>query len=93
MARHVPSQAGNETREDFETRFVSFTFINPKSLVSPYTKPGILGECPKDTTRTSSKGTDISVFGADFPRRWACGPTDAVCMLHMVRPLIASYLP
>jgi hypothetical protein len=28
MARHVPSQAGNETSEDFETLFVSFTFIN-----------------------------------------------------------------
>ena len=28
MARHVPSQAGNETREDFETLFVSFTLIN-----------------------------------------------------------------
>ena len=28
MARHVPSQAGNETSEVFETLFVSFTFIN-----------------------------------------------------------------
>ena len=28
IARHVPSQAGDETSEDFETLFVSFTFIN-----------------------------------------------------------------
>jgi hypothetical protein len=28
MACHVPSQAGNETSEDFETLFVSFTLIN-----------------------------------------------------------------
>ena len=28
MARHVPSQAGNETSEDFETLFMSFTLIN-----------------------------------------------------------------
>ena len=28
MARHVPSQAGNETSEDFETLFVSFPLIN-----------------------------------------------------------------
>ena len=31
MARHVPSQAGNETSEDFETLFVSFTLINSRS--------------------------------------------------------------
>ena len=30
MARHVPSQAGNETSEDVETLFVSFTFINSR---------------------------------------------------------------
>ena len=34
MARHVPSQAGNETSEDFETLFVSFTFINSHSIRS-----------------------------------------------------------
>jgi hypothetical protein len=28
MARHVPSSAGNETSEDFETLFVSFPLIN-----------------------------------------------------------------
>ena len=28
MARHVPSQAGNETSEAFETLFVSFPCIN-----------------------------------------------------------------
>ena len=28
MARHVPSQAGNETSEDFETLFGSFPCIN-----------------------------------------------------------------
>ena len=32
MARHVPSQAGNETSEDVETLFVSFPCIN--SLLS-----------------------------------------------------------
>ena len=39
-ARHVPSQAGNETKagsEDFETIFVSFTLINSpiSSLAAP----------------------------------------------------------
>ena len=28
MARHVPSQAGNETSEDYETHFVRLLFIN-----------------------------------------------------------------
>jgi hypothetical protein len=28
MARHVPTQAGNETSEDYETHFVRLLFIN-----------------------------------------------------------------
>jgi hypothetical protein len=28
MARHVPSQAGNETREDYETHFVRLLYLS-----------------------------------------------------------------
>ena len=43
MARHVPSQAGNETSEDFETLFVSFTFINSLTKVTTIYR-GVYGD-------------------------------------------------
>jgi hypothetical protein len=41
MARHVPSSAGNETSEDFETLFVSFPFPIPTYQYSLWLVAGV----------------------------------------------------
>ena len=61
IARHVPSQAGNETSVDVETLFVSFTFINSHKWWGKYPTLPITHSSLCDRVARENK-MDVTVF-------------------------------